>query len=291
MSRSSPFFGTALMIGATFIFAMQDGISRHLAGTYNVFMIVMIRYWIFAAFVILMSMRRKGGLARAIRSERPRLQIFRGALLALEVLLMITAFVRMGLVDAPALFTIYPLLVTALSGPILGERVGWRRWASVAVGFAGVLVILRPGSGIFTFDAIFPLTSATCFALYGLLNRYVARFDGAEVTFFYTGVAGAVVTTLAGVWFWEPMLPGDWLWMLLLCATSISSHFLLIKAYEAAEASAIQPFAYLQLPFSAVLGVLIFGDVVLPNVVLGAAIVVGAGLFTLMRARRVASRP
>ncbi|SFK12912.1 DMT family transporter [Celeribacter neptunius] len=281
--------GTLLMICATFIFAMQDGISRHLGGTYNVFMIVMIRYWVFAAVVIALSLRGDT-LRRALGSERRGLQFFRGALLALEIFVMVTAFVRMGLVDGPAIFSAYPLLITALSGPILGERIGWRRWALVFVGFIGVIIIINPGSGVISFNAIFPFASALGFALYGILNRYVARFDAADVTFFYTGVAGAVVTTLVGIWFWEPMLPVDWLWMALLCMTSISSHFLLIKAYEASEASAIQPFAYLQLPFSAVLGVFVFGDVIRANVMIGATIVVGAGLFTFLRARQLARR-
>lgn len=286
MTKQNPALGIWLMIATTFIFSMQDGISRHLAGAYNVFMIVMIRYWVFALFVLFLAIR-KGKLSSVLRSARPRLQFFRGALLAVEVLIMVTGFVYMGLVDAPAIFAAYPLLITALSGPVLGERIGWRRWLSVAVGFVGVMIIIQPGSGVFSLNAMFPLAAATCFALYGLLNRYVARFDSADVTFVYTGLAGAVVTTLIGIWYWEPMLPTDWLWMALLCITSITSHYLLIKAYEISEASAIQPFAYLQLPFSAVLGLFVFGDVIRSNVVIGAAIVVTAGVFTFLRARQV----
>lgn len=286
MTNQTPALGIWLMVAATFIFAMQDGISRHLAGTYNVFMIVMIRYWVFAGFVLLLA-ARKGRLTSVLRSARPRLQFFRGALLAFEILIMVTAFVRMGLVDAPAIFAAYPLLITALSGPVLGEHIGWRRWASVAVGFIGVMIIIQPGSGVFSLNAVFPIAAAFCFALYGLLNRYVARFDSADVTFVYTGIAGAVVTTLIGVWYWQAMLPTDWLWMGLLCVTSISSHYLLIKAYELSEASAIQPFAYLQLPFSAILGLFVFGDVIRNNVVIGAAVVVAAGVFTFLRARQV----
>ena len=280
--------GIWLMVAATFIFATQDGISRFLSERYNVFMIVMIRYWIFAAFAVIWASRREGGLRTALRTDRPKLQLFRGAVLAVEVLVMITAFVKMGLVDSPAIFAIYPLIITALSGPILGEKIGWRRWASVAVGFIGVMIILKPGAGVFSPAAIYPLAAALLFALYGLLNRYVARFDDAQTTFLYTGIAGMIVTTLVGVWYWEPMGISDWLWMGTLCATSILSHFCLIKAYEVAEASATQPFAYLQLPFSAIYGVLIFGDVLRINVVIGAAIVVSAGLFTFVRARQKA---
>jgi drug/metabolite transporter (DMT)-like permease len=128
------------------------------------------------------------------------------------------------------------------------------------------------------------------FALYGLLTRFVGREDSAAVSFFWTGTAGAVLTTALGVWFWEPMAPADWGWMGMLCMTSAFSHYLLIRAYEVAEASAIQPFAYLQLVFVSVFGLTIFGETLRPNVVLGAGIVVLAGLFTLWRARLVGPR-
>ena len=95
----------------------------------------------------------------------------------------------------------------------------------------------------------------------------------------------AVIATLAGIWFWEPMTPGDWGWMGVLCLTAASGHWLLIRAYEVAEASAVQPFTYLQLVFVAILGVTLFDEVLRPNVVIGALIVVGAGLFTLWRSR------
>ena len=286
MARNTPALGMILMITTTFIFAIQDGISRHLAGHYNVFMIVMIRYWFFLLFTVLFYMRTKGGLAAVVHSSRPWLQFFRGALLALEILLMITAFVRLGLVAAPAIFSVSPLLVTALSGPILGEKIGLGRWSLVMVGFAGVLIIIQPGSGLFTFDSIFAIGGAFCYALYGLLNRYVAQFDRAETTFFYTGLAGAVLTTMIGMWHWEAMLPIDWFWLGVLCAISLTGHFLLIKAYEVAEAAAIQPFAYFQLPFSAVLGVFIFGDLIKLNVFVGALIVVGAGVITFLRTHK-----
>ncbi|WP_417258280.1 DMT family transporter [Celeribacter sp.] len=290
MTPQNPRLGIIIMVFTMLLFALQDGLSRHLAGQYNVFMVIMIRYWIFAAFVIVWSARHAGGLRHAARSAQPKLQFFRGALLALEVIVMVIGFVKLGLVESHAMFAIYPLIITALSGPILGERVGWRRWMSVAIGFVGVMIILMPGSGVFSPAAIFPLGSATMFALYGLLNRYVSRKDPAAVTFFYTGISGAVVMTLIGVWFWEPMRPTDWAWMLTLGASAILGHYLLIRAYELSEASAIQPFAYLQLVFASGVGVVFFGDIIRMNVAIGTGIVVGAGLFALIRAQMVARR-
>lgn len=278
--------GIMLMIATTFVFAVQDGISRHLAENYNVIMIVMIRYWFFAAFVITIATRQSGSIRAAAATKQPLLQITRGTLLALEICVMVSAFVLLGLVESHAIFACYPLLIAALSGPVLGEQVGWRRWAAIGIGFIGVLVILQPGYTVFAPAAAIPLASALMFALYGLLTRYAARKDTTATSFFWTGTSGAVVMTIAGVWFWEPMTATDWQWMAALCITGASGHWLLIKTYEVAEASAVQPFAYLQLVFASIIGIFLLGETLRPNVALGAAIVVGAGLFTLWRARQ-----
>lgn len=278
--------GIVLMIATTFVFAVQDGISRHLAGEYNVLMVVMIRYWFFAAFVIAIAARNAGGVRQAAQTKQLPLQIFRGALLAIEICVMVGAFVLLGLIESHAIFAAYPLIIAALSGPILGESVGWRRWVAIAIGFIGVLIILQPGVTVFAPAAIVPLISALMFALYGLLTRYAARKDSAATSFFWTGVTGSVVMTIIGVWFWEPMSGPDWAWMATLCVTGALGHYLLIRCYELAEASSLQPFAYLQLVFASALGLFVFGETLETNVVIGATIVVAAGLFTLWRERR-----
>lgn len=282
--------GIWLMCATSFVFAVQDGISRHLAAEYNVLMIVMIRYWFFAAFVIAIAIRSQGSIRVAAATSQPILQITRGLLLAAEICVMVFAFVKLGLIESHAIFASYPLLVAALSGPILGETVGWRRWTAIAIGFVGVLVILQPGVGVFSPYAVIPLTSAILFAIYGLLTRYAARRDKAATSFFWTGVVGAIGMTCVGVWFWEPMIGPDWIWMGALCITGVTGHFLLIKTYEVAEASAVQPFAYLQLVFATSIGISVFGEKLETNVAIGACIVVAAGLFTLLRTRRV-NRP
>lgn len=274
-----------LMCLTSFIFAMQDGFSRVLGAEYPPVLVVMIRYWVFAAFVIVLVSRQPGGLKRAIRTRRPLTQIFRGAILALEVAIMVEAFVRLGLVETHAIFTAYPLLVAALSGPVLGEKVGWRRWTAIAIGFAGILVILQPGSGVMRIEALLPFVAALMFALYGLLTRHVSRDDPSIVSFFWTGISGAVAITLIGIWEWEWLAPVDWIWMAGLCICGMTSHYLMIRSYELAEASVLQPFAFTQLAWVSILGVVVFGEVLRPNVVLGAVIVVAAGLFTLWRAR------
>lgn len=285
MTEQNTRLGIWLMVATTFVFAMQDGISRHLAGEYNVFMVVMIRFWFFAAFVMVLAARKPGGIRAAIRTRYPWLQISRGLLLALEVCVMVVAFVLLGLVESHAVFTCYPLLVAALSGPMLGEKVGWRRWTAIGIGFIGVLIILQPGLRVFSPAALIPLLSAFLFALYGLLTRYVSRGDSASVSFFWTGAVGALAMTPIGLWHWEPMTLPDWGWMALLCCTAAFAHWLLIRAYEVAEASAVQPFAYLQLVFASAIGIFVFGEALELNVAVGAAVVVCAGLFTLWRQR------
>ena len=277
--------GIWLMIATTLVFAAQDGISRHLGSTYNVTMVVMIRFWFFAVFVMALAARSNGGIRAAARSAYPWHQLARGLILVAEIAVMMVGFVKLGLIEAHAVFASYPLLIAALSGPVLGEKVGWRRWTAILVGFLGILIILQPGGGVFSPWALVPLLAAAMFALYGLLTRFVARKDSTTVSFFWTGVVGAVAMTPFGLAHWEPMSPGDWVWMATLCCSAALGHWLLIRAFAVAEASAIQPFAYLQLVWASGIGLLVFGETLRINVAVGAGIVVAAGVFTLWRQR------
>lgn len=273
------------MAATSLIFAIQDGLSRQLAGNYSPIFIVMLRFWFFAIFAVVLVSRQPGGLRRAMRSKRPLTQITRSILLVAEIVVIVEAFVQLGLVETHAIFASYPLIIAALSGPVLGEKVGWRRWIAIGIGFVGILIILQPGAGVFAPVAILPVISAVMFAVYGLLTRHVARDDPATVSFFWTGICGAIAITAIGIWHWEWLAPIDWLWMAALCVCAAISHYMLIRAYELAEASTLQPFAYTQLAWVSVIGVVFFHETLRPNVVIGATIVVAAGLFTLWRTR------
>lgn len=285
MKTADTRLGIVLMATATLVFALQDGISKHLAAEYNTMMVIMVRYWFFAAFVIVLASRQPGGIRQAARTRQPVLQSLRALLLVIEICIAVYGFTLLGLVESQAVFSVYPLLIAALSGPVLGERVGWRRWMAIGAGMIGILIILKPGSGVFQTAALVPFASALLFALYGLMTRYAARKDSANTSFFWTGTVGSLAMTTVGIWFWQPMSGPDWGWMSLLCVTGALGHFLLIKCYEVAEASAVQPFAYLQLVFAAILGITLFDEVIRINVAIGAGIVVLAGLFTLARER------
>ncbi|SES70128.1 DMT family transporter [Oceanicella actignis] len=273
------------------IFAVQDGLSKALAAEHPPLLIVMIRYWAFALFVVLMAARRPGGLRAAARSARPVLQILRSTLLAAEVVVAITAFATVGLVATHSIFASAPLVVAALSVPLLGEQVGWRRWTAILVGLFGVLLILKPGAEVFDPRILIAVAAMIAMALYGVLTRLASRSDPSQVSFFYTGVAGAAALTLVGPFYWQPLAPEHWPLMGALCVTGIAGHYFLIRAFEALPAVVVQPFSYLQLVLASMIGIWFFGESPDALTILGAAIIVGAGLFTAWReARRGAGR-
>ena len=287
MIKQNERLGIFLMVITTIVFASQDGLSKYLATEYNVYMVVMIRYWFFAAFIMTISSRKPGGVKQVAKTKTPLLQIFRSLVLVAEMCVTILAFTLLGLAETHAIFASYPLIIAMLSGPILGEHVGWRRWLAICVGFFGILIILNPGNGIFSPYALVPLAGAILFALYGLLTRYAGQYDKSSTSFFWTGTVGCIAMTAIGLNFWDPVSQADWSIMLILSASGMLGHFLLIKCYEVAEASAVQPFAYLQLIWASLIGVIIFGEKITTNVLIGACIIVGAGLFTLWRERKV----
>lgn len=277
--------GIAYMIGTSIIFSAQDGISRHLAETYNVFVVNMLRYWFFGLFVLVLAQTRQGGISRVARTSQPWLQALRGALLITETLMVIWAFTRIGLAESHAIFAAYPLIAAAWSVPILGERVGWRRWLAIGFGFLGVLVILQPGIQVFSPVSLVALLAAAMFAMYTILTRLASRKDSAQTNFFYTGVTGAIFTTMVGAFHWQGFSLPDYGWMLCLCITGTIGHFLLIRALELADAATVQPFAYLQLVFASAIGIFVFDETIDRFMATGAAMIVGAGIFTIWRAR------
>lgn len=275
---------------AILIFSLQDAISKHLGSLYPPVFIAMLRFWAFGAFAMALGARSPGGLRVAAATKRPALQILRGVLLACQIVVTITAFTTVGLAHSQAILASGPIFVALLSMPLLGERVGWRRWTAISVGLCGVLIILNPGGGGFDTGVLLPLVSALMFAVYVIATRLVSRDDTASTSFFYIGVAGAAAISLVGPFFWTNLTPGDWLWMGLLCITGMSSHYFLIRAYDLLDAAAVQPLTYLQVVLAAIIGVGIFGETLNLNMVLGSAIVVGAGIFTVWRESVVARR-
>ena len=285
MTRSN-MRGVWWMVATVAAFAIQDGFSRLVAAEYNTLMVVAIRYWVFAVFVLMRAAQHREGFRAAIRTKRMPAHILRAALLVAEICLMVQAYTMIGLIHAHAVFAVCPLLVVAMSGPLLGERITLARFGAVAIGLVGVLIILRPGFGVFSLAALMPLGSAFMFGLYSVLTRAAARDEPSFTTFFWPGVLGAVMMTPIGIWTWMPVQGWDWLPLAVYAGVSVLSNWLLTKTYQVAEASSVQPFAYLQIVFVAGIGMFFFGEHLDPLVAVGAAVVIGAGLYALMLARR-----
>lgn len=275
--------GALLMSLAMVVFATQDGASRYLSENYSVELVLMIRFWFYAAFAIALAARQPGGIREQLRSKKPIFQSFRVFILIVEIYITVLAFVKIGLINTISIFMSYPLMVAVLSVPFLGEKIGWRRWSAISFGFIGILIILQPSKAVFSSFALIPLLSAFLFACYGVATRYVAYYDDAMKSFFWTGIVGAICATIGGIYSWEPIARHDMIWMVLLSLSGILGHFLLIKAYEIAEASSIQPFCYLHLVFITFIGISFFNETVTLPIFIGALFIVGAGLFTFWR--------
>ncbi len=283
--KSNPSRGIWLMIAAVATFAAQDGFARYLAAEYSTLMVVMVRYWVFAGFVILLALRRPEGFRAAIRSRRLGTHVLRATLLVTEVCLIVWGYTLIGLIESHAVFAICPLLIAALSGPVLGEKVSLMRWAAIAAGMVGVIVILRPGAGVFSLAALLPLASALMFATFSVLTRLVTRDEPTFPAFFWPGVIGAVLMTMTGLPNWQAIATADLAPLLIYAALAVFSHWLLLKCYEATEAARVQPYAYLQIVFVSAIGMTVFGETLAPAVAVGTAIIVAAGLFALWQER------
>ena len=286
-SRST---GLLFALAAVSIFAIQDGISKHLGTAYPPIFITMIRYWAFAGFAIFLASRTTTGLKQTAIAHRLWLQTCRGVLLAMQIVISVFAFSRVGLAQTHTIFAAAPLVVACLSVPILGEKVGWRRWTAIGVGLIGILMIINPLNATFDAKIVIPIIGTVTFALYSVLTRLGSRSDSADTAFFYTGVAGAFAITVIGPFYWTHITLSDWFWMIILCITGMSGHYLLIRAYTMLDAVAVQPIFYVQSVMVCLIGVFIFGEVMTLNMIAGSVIVIGAGVFTIWREARAGRR-
>jgi drug/metabolite transporter (DMT)-like permease len=286
--RGTPIGGsTALGIGMTLLavclFALMDTIGKYLMRSHPFPQVVWARYFFQCALMLIMLPRL--GLTGFLRTRRHGLQIGRGLLLLLATWCMYGALRVVPLADAYAITFTAPLLVTALSVPLLNERVGWRRWSAVLVGFAGVLIVIRPGFGQVPWQLLLPLVSAACFAVYQILTRMIS-VDPCETPFvmlFYLAWVGALAMMLVVPFFWRPVTSVEWLWMAAIGALGAAGHLILIEALRVAPASLIAPITYSQIVWALILGYLVFGD--LPDLwmLAGCTVIIGSGLFVFYR--------
>jgi drug/metabolite transporter (DMT)-like permease len=276
--------GIACVLAAWLLFACMDAGSKQLAQSYPIVQILWLR---FASLLVIAAWlaHRQGGNA-ALRSRHFWLQGARSLLLVVEIGLFILTITRLPLANAHAILAVTPLLVTALSVPLLGERVGLRRWGAIGVSFVGMLIILRPGLAVVQPAALLALLCALMFALYQILTRIVSRSDSAMTTLFYTAVVGTIGLSLIGPFYWTTPDARGWALFAVVACLGASGHFLLIKALQLAPASVLQPFSYTTLIWATVVGFLVFGNLPDLATVAGAAIIAASGLYSFARERK-----
>ncbi|MEM9602251.1 MAG: DMT family transporter [Pseudomonadota bacterium] len=279
----------AQVLLASAILAVGDGISKHLGQHYPVTEFVSVRMWTFLVFTLWFA-HRQIGLRTALRSRDLPRQLCRSALWCLEIVVFASALTTITLAEAHALFALYPLVVTLLAVPVLGERVGWRRIASVIVGFGGALLIIRPGAITLAPGTVLILSAMLMWCGYQLLTRLLSDREHFETNLLYMALVGSVLVPLApvgGPWIWPT--PVDALWMFALSGTSLVGHMLLVAALTRAPASTLQPFNFSIMVFAIGVGFVAFGDVPDAYTVCGALTIVGASLYVLARERRARS--
>ncbi len=285
---SSPFTpgvlrGLILIVAAVFCFALLDATAKWLSQFYPTEQIVWVRYVTGFLFALAYAWRSLG--LRVFRSGRLGLQVLRGALLVVCTALNFLALRFLPLADVLAVLFTAPLFTCALSVPLLREKVGWRRWSAIAVGFAGILVIVRPGFAEVHWAVLLALSSAFFGALYNIATRVVAAYDHPKVSLVYVSLVGALIATPGIAFGWSDPAGWDWGLFVLLGLFGGTGHLLLISAFAAAPASTLAPFSYTQIIWTTILGYLLFDK--LPDLwtVAGISVVVVSGLYLLHRER------
>jgi drug/metabolite transporter (DMT)-like permease len=274
------------MCGAVATFACLDATGKYLLRYMDPLQIVWARY--FGAFLLALIFLNPITRPKMMTTSRPFMQIGRSALLLGSTALNFFALRYLQLDEALAILFSTPFLVALLCGPLLGEWVGWRRWAAISVGFLGVLLVARPGFGGLHPAALLSFGSAVCYALYVISTRVLARTDSSETTLFYSNLVGAVAML--------PIIPFVWTrpdnafvvaLMVLIGALGSGGHYLLICGHRLAPASTLAPFIYTQMVWTTTLGFLVFGQVPHRWTIIGGLVVIASGLYLLNRERKV----
>ena len=281
--------GILLAVSAIGIFVLMDSIAKYLAHWYPMPGVVWARYLVNFAMILAWFAAR--GELRRILTARPGIQLARGVLLAASTFLYFTSLTVLPLADVAAIGFVLPLFVAALAVPMLGERLDLPRTVAIFVGLAGALIIVRPGTDVFTPYALLPIGMAMCNALYQVLTRKIAGAEHPLTSLVWGAMVGAVLMSAAAPFYWQ-MPAVAWHWALLgiigVCASV--GHYLLIRAYDYANATLLAPFTYSAIVWAVLLGFLLFGQLPDGWSVAGMLIIVASGLFLAGRQRLTVRR-
>jgi drug/metabolite transporter (DMT)-like permease len=265
------------MVGATAAFSLLNATAKYLGPEAPMIQLLWARTAGHLAFVVLVFGPHRG--RRLFATRQPGSQLLRSLLLLASTAFNFAALRFIGLATAATINFTAPFMVALLAVPLLGERVGRLRWAAIALGFLGVVVVAQPGADAARPAALFALATAACYAGYQVLTRRVAATDPPETTVGYSALVGTVTTTLLVPFVWVmPRSSGVAALMLSMGLTGGLGHYLVARAYLWAPASVVSPFNYIQLLGAATTGYLIFGEVPGPSLWAGATLIVASGL-------------
>jgi drug/metabolite transporter (DMT)-like permease len=282
-SSSTARLGIAVMLLGILLFALNDVMGKWLVATYSVGQVLLIRSA--AALLILALFLWKGGFRPLLSLERPGMQALRVVLSSAEVYCFYFAVISLPLADVMTYWLAAPIYVAALSPFLLGEKVGWRRWTAIFIGFAGVIVALEPSAATLTAPALISIAGSFCFAFMMLSAR--ALRDTADTALVFWQLVGAGLLGLVTAPFgWVAPTGIDFALLALLGVVAMVAHICVSRAFKLADAATIAPFQYTLLFWAIVFGWFVFGDVPRSAMLLGAAIIVGAGLFIFMREQK-----
>ena len=275
--------GLVLFAGLCFV-CMQAAAKAGTAAGYSPIQVAWARFTLHLLGVVALM---PGVLALTVRTGRTGMQLLRSGLLVLSTVCAFAALERLPLAQTSIITFVTPLFVMAFAVLLLRERVGWRRWAAAAAGFAGVLVVVRPDGLVFSAGAALAVAMALFYALYQVATRALAQTAPPFVGLFYAAFLGAVACSLAVPFSWRTPDAAGWALLALPALFGGLGHYLLIRAYEHAPATLLAPFMYCELVWSLSLGFLVFDHWPEPRTFLGALIIVASGLYVWHRERSV----
>ncbi len=285
-SEDHPMLGIGLMVLAMALASMMDGLCKSLAASgYHPIQIAWGRFLFITVFLVPPV---AAGRLRALRTARPGFQVLRGLAMLGSSVFFIASLPLMPLANATALAFVTPFFVTALAIPLLGERIGIRRWSAVAVGFIGVLVVVRPGGAGFQLQAFLPVVSAACGALGFIMTRMMRISEPALTTLAISALTALGATSIVVPLVWQPLDASALVLLVAVGGLSALSQYLLVLAFRYGEPSLLAPFLYSQILSATLVGFVLFG--VLPDIetFIGAGIIIAAGLYVLYRERGAA---
>jgi drug/metabolite transporter (DMT)-like permease len=279
-------FGIALMIAAMIVLPFLDVVAKFL-GEQNVPIMEIVWARLFFGMVMTAPLVWKMDGARSLIPQRPVVHTIRAIFLVAATALFFWALKFQGIAETLAIFFVQPLVITMLSPLVLGEKVGLRRWLAVAVGFMGTLIIIRPGFQGLNPGAFMALGAGTSLALYMLLTRRIAGSASAVTTTFLTSLAGAVLTSIAVVFVWQAPTPQQWGLFVLLAFIATVGHYLIVRAYDYAEASLLAPLGYTEMIMAVIVGWYFFGDFPDAWTFVGVGILIACAIYISYRERKL----